>query len=150
MVRWALSALGSLKYVLHVAQSTSIIPVSPYTRHRSVLCPAEWRWWWETDFPATPGLQAFQPGLRAFPWRPGGYLWRPGRLGTVRSSSLGISRYLCHPPPVHSVHCGIEASRRRITDKAMTRSVNKMLGVGWLPHQPDSQYSFSICTKQTH
>ena len=35
-----------------VAQSVSIIPVSPYTRRSSVLCQAEWRWWWETDFSA--------------------------------------------------------------------------------------------------
>jgi hypothetical protein len=37
-----------------VTQSVSIISLSPYTRHSSVLCQAEWRWWWwETDFPAT-------------------------------------------------------------------------------------------------
>jgi len=44
-MRWRLSTPGSLKYILPVAQSTSVIPVSPYTRHRSVLCQAEWRWW---------------------------------------------------------------------------------------------------------
>ena len=71
-MRWRLSTPGSLKYILPVAQSTSVIPVSPYTRHRSVLCQAEWRWSWETDFPATPGLRAFS--------------WRPGRLGTLHHS----------------------------------------------------------------
>jgi len=31
-----------------------------------VLCQAEWRWWGETDFPATPGLQAFPAGPAGF------------------------------------------------------------------------------------
>jgi len=52
------------------------------------------------------------------------------------SSSLGISQYLCLPPPVCSVHFGIEVFWWCITVKAMLRGVNKMLGVSWLPHQP--------------
>ena len=67
-MRCKLSTPGSPEYILPVtpsisatavspyapvAQFVSIIPVSSYTRRSSVLCQAEWRWWWETDFPAT-------------------------------------------------------------------------------------------------
>jgi len=50
-----------------VAQSVSIILVSPYTRRRSVLCQVDWWWWWETDFPATPCMvHVIQLALDAF------------------------------------------------------------------------------------
>jgi len=55
-------------------------------------------------------------------------------ISTLLSSS--ISPYLCLPPPVHSVHVGIEAFRWGIAVKAMLRGVNEILGVGWLLHQP--------------
>jgi len=56
------------------------------------------------------------------------------------SSYLGISPYLCLPPPVHSVHFGIEAFRCHIAIKARLRGVNMMLGVCWLPHQPSHAF----------
>jgi len=34
-MRWCLSTLGSAEYILPVILSTSVTPVSPYTRHRS-------------------------------------------------------------------------------------------------------------------
>jgi len=64
-----LSTLGSSEYILPVtltisatpvslcapiAQSISIIPVSPYTCHSSIHSQAEWRWLFETYFPAMP------------------------------------------------------------------------------------------------
>ena len=73
-----LSTPGSSEYVLPVAlsisvtpespsapvaQSISVIPVSPFTRRSSVLCQAEWRWWWETDFPATLGKTLLLPNM---------------------------------------------------------------------------------------
>jgi len=56
------------------------------------------------------------------------------------SSCSGISPYLCLPPPVCSVHFGIEAFRWRITVKATLRGVNVMLGLRWLPHQPSHSF----------
>ena len=50
--------------------------------------------------------------------------------------SWSISPYLCLPPPVHSVHFGIEALGWRIAVKATLKGVNQMLGVRWLPRQP--------------
>jgi len=55
-------------------------------------------------------------------------------ISTLLSSS--ISPYLCLPPPVRSVHFGIEWFRGRIAGIATLRGENEMLGVGWLPHQP--------------
>jgi len=55
-------------------------------------------------------------------------------ISTLLSSS--ISPYLCLPPPVGSVHFGIEALRWRTAVKATLRGVNEMLSLGWLPHQP--------------
>jgi len=51
-VRWCLSTLGSAEYILPVAQSTSVTPVSPYTRRRSLKMYWEavikrvWRCFW--------------------------------------------------------------------------------------------------------
>jgi hypothetical protein len=50
--------------------------------------------------------------------------------------SSSISPYLYLPPPVGSVHFGIEAFRGRIAVKAPLRGQNEILGVGWLLHQP--------------
>jgi len=47
---------------------------------------------------------------------------------------------VCLPPPVRSVHFGIEAFRWRIAVKATLRGINKMLGVRWLPHQPSHAF----------
>jgi len=69
--RWdeMLSTLRSPQYMLPVALSISItsVPASApvtqfisiiadctFTRRSAVLCQAEWRRWWETDFPAKP------------------------------------------------------------------------------------------------
>jgi len=52
------------------------------------------------------------------------------------SSYLGISPQLFPPPPVCSVHFGIEAFRWRIALEGMLRGVNMMLGVRWVPLQP--------------
>jgi len=56
------------------------------------------------------------------------------------SSCLGISPYLCLPPPVSSVHFSIEAFRWRIAVEAMLRGVTMMFGVRWLPHQPSHTF----------
>jgi len=50
--------------------------------------------------------------------------------------STSIFPYLCLPPPVGSVHFGIEAFQWGIPVKAMLRGLYEMLGAGWLPHQP--------------
>ena len=65
---WKLSTPGSPESILPVTLSISSSPVSPYspvtqsvpivsvfpyTRWRSVLCQAEWQWWWEMDISAT-------------------------------------------------------------------------------------------------
>jgi len=50
--------------------------------------------------------------------------------------SLSISPYLCLPPPVSSVHFGIEVFRWLIAVKATLRHETEMAGIGWLPHQP--------------
>ena len=47
---------------------------------------------------------------------------------------------MCLPPPVRSVHCGIEAFRLCIAVTAMLTGINEMLGVGWLPHQPSHAF----------
>src|SRR5258705_435459 len=54
--------------------------------------------------------------------------------------SSSISPYLCLPPPVRSVHFGIEAFRWPIAGIAMLRRENEMLSVGWLPHQPSHAF----------
>jgi len=54
--------------------------------------------------------------------------------------SWSILPYLCLPPPVGSVHFGIEAFRWRITVKAMLRGINKMLRVRWLPDRPSHSF----------
>ena len=54
--------------------------------------------------------------------------------------SSSISPYLCHPPPVCSVHFGIEAFRWRIAVEAMLRGIHVMLGVGYLPHHPSHSF----------
>jgi hypothetical protein len=51
-------------------------------------------------------------------------------------SCSGISLALCLPPPVCSVHFGIETFQWPITYQASQSAVNKMLSVHWLPHQP--------------
>jgi len=40
-MRWCLSTTGFPEYVLPVAQSTSVTPVSPYTRRRSLMMYSE-------------------------------------------------------------------------------------------------------------
>jgi hypothetical protein len=59
-------------------------------------------------------------------------------ISTLLSSS--ISSYLLIPPPVCTVHFGIEAFRGRITVNSTLRGDNEMLGVGWLPHQPSHAF----------
>jgi hypothetical protein len=54
--------------------------------------------------------------------------------------SWSISPYLCLPPPVRSVRCGIEVFRWRIAVKATLKSVNTMLSVHLLPHQPSHAF----------
>ena len=54
--------------------------------------------------------------------------------------SWSLSLYLCLPPPVRSVHFGIEAFRWRIAVKASLRGVNEMPGVGCLLHQPSHAF----------
>ena len=56
------------------------------------------------------------------------------------SSYSGISPYLCLPPPVRSVNFGIEVFQWHIAVKATLRGINKMLGIGWLPHQPSHAF----------
>jgi len=51
-----------------------------------------------------------------------------------------MSLYLGLPPPVRSVHFGIEAFWGRIAVKATLRGENEMLGVGSLPHQPSHAF----------
>jgi len=53
---------------------------------------------------------------------------------------MGISLYLCLPPPVRSMHFGKEAFQWRIAVKAMLRGVITMLGVHWLSHQPSHTF----------
>jgi len=57
-----------------------------------------------------------------------------------------MSRYLDLPPPVRSVHFGIQAFRWRIVFQLTLRGVKKMLGVHWLPHQPS--YAFDDALAQ--
>jgi hypothetical protein len=52
---------------------------------------------------------------------------------TLLSSSISLD--LCLPPPVCSVHFGIEAFWGRIAFKPPLRGKNEMLGIGWLLHQ---------------
>ena len=59
-------------------------------------------------------------------------------ISTLLSSS--ISAYLCVPPPVRSVHFGIEAFWWCIAVIATLRGLNEMLSIGWLLHQPS--YAF--------
>ena len=54
--------------------------------------------------------------------------------------SLSISPYLCIPPPVRTVHFGIEVFWWCISVKATLRGLIEMLGVGWLPHQPSHAF----------
>jgi len=90
MIRWymvqdeMLSTSGSPEYILAIAPFISItpgspsapitlfisvIPVSPYTRHKKVLRQAQWRRWLETNCPATSANTSFthvcnQPQVR--------------------------------------------------------------------------------------
>jgi len=59
-------------------------------------------------------------------------------ISTLLSSS--DSPYLFLPPPVRSVHFGLEAFRWRIALEATMRGGNEMLGVGWLLHQPSHAF----------
>jgi len=59
-------------------------------------------------------------------------------ISTLLSSSM--SPYLCLPPPVRSVHFGIEAFRWRGAVQATLRGVNAILGLGWLPHRPSHAF----------
>ena len=61
-------------------------------------------------------------------------------MSVSTSSSSGIAPGLCPPPPVCSVHFGIEAFQWCIAVKVMLRGVNKMLGVGSLPHPPSHAF----------
>jgi hypothetical protein len=62
-------------------------------------------------------------------------------LTSVSTSSYsGISPYLCLPPPVCSVHFGIEAFRWCIAGKATLRGVYTLLGIRWLQHQPSHAF----------
>jgi hypothetical protein len=56
--------------------------------------------------------------------------------------SLSISPYLClpPPPPVCSVHLGIEAVAWHIAGKETLRGVNEMLHIDLLPHQPSGAF----------
>ena len=51
------------------------------------------------------------------------------------SSPPDIAPYLCLPPPVGSMHFGIEAFRWHIADNATLTGVNKILSEVCLPHQ---------------
>jgi len=50
------------------------------------------------------------------------------------SSPSDICPYLCLPPPVRSMYFSTEVFQWRIAVKATLRGINRMLGVGWLPH----------------
>ena len=54
--------------------------------------------------------------------------------------SWSISPYLYLPPPVRSVHFGMEAFRWLIAVEATLRGVNQMLGLRWLAHQPSHAF----------
>jgi hypothetical protein len=54
--------------------------------------------------------------------------------------SVITSPYLYLPPPVRSVHFGIEAFRWGIAVKATLSGVYEMLCVGWLQHQPSDAF----------
>jgi len=59
-------------------------------------------------------------------------------IGTLLSTS--ITAYLCLPPPVCTVHIGIEAFWWRIAVRAMLWGINEMLCLGWLPHEPSRSF----------
>jgi len=76
-MRWCLSTPGSPEYVLPVAQSTSITPVSPYTRRRSLTMYLEaviervkrctWRpWSWTQRCTGRPWLSEFGDALAGY------------------------------------------------------------------------------------
>jgi len=54
--------------------------------------------------------------------------------------SSSNSLYLCLPPPVRTVHFGIEALCCHVAVKTMLSGVYEMLFVGWLPHQPSHAF----------
>jgi len=70
-MRWCLSTPGSPEYVLPVAQSTSITPVSPYTHHRSL----------------TMYLEAVIERVERCTWRPGSSELRDALGGQDRVNS---------------------------------------------------------------
>jgi hypothetical protein len=47
---------------------------------------------------------------------------------------------VCLPPPVRSVHFGIQTFQLRIAVKVMLRGVYEMLRIGWLPDQPSHAF----------
>ena len=55
-------------------------------------------------------------------------------------SCLCICSYLPLPPPVCSVHFGIELFQWHIAVKAMLRGINEILAVRWLLHQPSHAF----------
>jgi hypothetical protein len=64
--------------------------------------------------------------------------------------SCSISPYICLPPPVHSVQCGIETFRLRLAVQAMIWGVDVMLGVVHMPYQPsDALHDVTIPVFQT-
>jgi hypothetical protein len=54
--------------------------------------------------------------------------------------SWSISPYMCLQPPGRSVDSCIEVFWWGITDIAMLHSLNTMLRVRWLPHQPSDGF----------
>jgi len=61
-------------------------------------------------------------------------------MSVSTSSPSDISSYRCLPPPVCSMQLRMVAFQWRIAVKATLRSVNKMLGMGWLPHRPSHAF----------
>jgi hypothetical protein len=51
-----------------------------------------------------------------------------------------ISPYLCLPPLVRSVDFSIQAFRWSIAVESTQRSINDILGLAWLPHQPSNAF----------
>ena len=51
-----------------------------------------------------------------------------------------MSSYLCLPPPLRSVHFGIEAFRGHTAVKVMLRGKSEMRCMGWLLHEPSHAF----------
>jgi hypothetical protein len=65
---------------------------------------------------------------------------RIDEMSVSTSSSSSISPLLCLPPPVRSVHLGIEVFQWHIAANVTLRGINRILGVCWLPLQSSDAF----------